>query len=311
MLTSFIVSRTANRALDKNTMAASTQDRMKQVSAGTKKFWKVLATLAGMVDIADDGSDPIDDAETAFSQVHGGKADAAIRQSRLLAKFEVLKKLREKGIVLVDVSPYAIYMGSGTVFCYNKKTGNQYYTPKHKLSSKKYKEIIRAAFSTYSGPFICDVKPKRVLFLGVGLQRAIGKKTMHSLVGSFGGNLLETIRHPSTPTMSGEAQLELLKDIRDIRDHSVLSRQRTASKSSASTTLKKRKRRSKSLASTNATKHLRRSKRVAHQLAGEISDSPIPTLTNEPASKTNFSQEQPPQVRKGKRARRQPTMFLP
>jgi hypothetical protein len=174
---------------------------MKQVGAGTWKFWKVLSTLAGMADVRDNGDDPLatrDTVKDAFQDViGGGSGKKTKRESRIRAKFQVLKKIKEKGIVLIDVSPFAIFMNGETVIRTNKKTGKEYYTPKYKLSSKEYKAIICAAFETYSGPFLQDVKPKRVLFLGKSLEKAIGKMTIEKVVGSFGGTLLETMIHPS------------------------------------------------------------------------------------------------------------------
>jgi hypothetical protein len=205
-------------AIKEESKAASTQDKMKQVGAGTWKFWKVLATLAGMADVRDNGDDPLatrDTVKDAFKDViGGGSGNKTKRESRIRAKFQVLKKLKEKGIVLIDVSPFAIFMNGETVLRTNKKTGNQYYTPKYKLSSKEYKAIICAAFETYSGPFLQEVKPKRVLFLGKEVEKAIGKTTIEKIVGSFGGTLFETMIHPSYNKFFGANAAASLQKLR-------------------------------------------------------------------------------------------------
>jgi hypothetical protein len=51
-------------AIKEESKAASTQDKMKQVGTGTWKFWKVLATLAGMADVRNSGDDPLATSDT-------------------------------------------------------------------------------------------------------------------------------------------------------------------------------------------------------------------------------------------------------
>ena len=209
-------------AIEEKSKAASTQDKMKQVSSGTPAFWKVLATLAGKADLRENGDDPLaskSSIEKAFKDtglIGGGSADKDTRESRMQTKVEIQKQLKENGIVLIDTSPFAISMSGEREYRINKKTGKKYYTQKYKLSSAQYTAVMRASFEIYCAPFLEDVKPKRVLFLGKKIEKAIGRKRIEEVVSSFGGTLLETMIHPSSVLFFGQngpANLQKLRAI--------------------------------------------------------------------------------------------------
>ena len=211
-------------AIQESTIAPSTEDKKRQYSAGTWPFWKVLLTFAGMADVHEDGYDPLESDETvktAFKAViGGGSANQKKRAARIQAKHDVLKELREKGIVLIDVSPFAVYLGGGTVMCTNKTTGNKYYTSKNKLKGDDYNRLIQTAFETYSCPFLMDVRPERVLVLGKKLEDAIGRDMLQNVVESFGGTLLNTMVHPCYNKLFGDNAVSSLQTVRSHVDFS-------------------------------------------------------------------------------------------
>jgi len=213
-------------ALDESTIKASTEDKKRQYNAGTWPFWKVLATIAGMTDVREDGYDPLATNETiekAYKSIIGGGSSASKkrRKERIINKHQVLEKLREMGILLIDICPYAIYMGGGSIFRTNKETGNIYHTPKHKLADRDYIPMIKAAFETYSAPFLQDVKPEKVLLLGRKVEVAIGKNVLQNVVSSFGGTLLETMIHPCANEFFGK---NAVSSLRTVRSHAIAAR---------------------------------------------------------------------------------------
>ena len=176
----------------------------------------MLATMAGRVDVHKDGYDPLASKETIDTAFDSLKKVTKNPYASLKYKIEILKDLKKQGIVLIDVSPFAIYFGSETITRRNKKTGNEYWTPEFKLDDKDYKSIISTAFEIYSGPFLLDIKPKNVLVLGKKVGNVLNAKGMlQEKLNSFGGNLLGTMTHPSSlKSFWGKNAVSNLKTLR-------------------------------------------------------------------------------------------------
>lgn len=183
----------------------------------------MLATMAGRVDVKEDGYDPLESRETIETAFDSLKRDPKDPSARLKYKIEILKDLKKEGIALVDVSPFAIYFGSKTVKRRNKKTGREYWTPGYKLKDEDYKNIISTAFKTYSGPLILDIKPESVLVLGKLVGKVLCANGMlQEKVNSFGGNLLDTMTHPSSvASFWGE---NAASNLQTLRHHSLVAR---------------------------------------------------------------------------------------
>lgn len=198
------------------TIEESTEDKKKQYSRGTLAFWKILATMAGKTDVQENGSDPLESYES-IDTAYDDLKDQAERLKRLQYKIEILKDLKKMGIALIDVSPFAIYFGSGSVTRYNKETNKPYFTPAYALPADDYNKIIRAAFETYSGPFLQDIKPERVVVLGKKVEKALRRKDMlQNVVDSFDGILLKPLVHPSSCSFWGDNAASSLQALRKL-----------------------------------------------------------------------------------------------
>jgi hypothetical protein len=203
--------------IDPTTIPEKSEDKKRQYSNGTPAFWKFLATMAGRVDVDEEGNDPLQSQETIDKAFEPLTRSPKKLCARLKYKIQILKDLKEKGIVLIDVSPFAIYFGSKTVTRYNQKTGKPYYTPAYKLSSKEYNMIISTAFETYSGPFLHDIKPENVLVLGKNVGNVLCNKKngmLQNLLNGFNGNLLDVLTHPSSNSFWGKNTVSSLQTLR-------------------------------------------------------------------------------------------------
>jgi hypothetical protein len=144
--------------VDASTPLALSDKDNSTICGGTWAFWKVFATLAGATDVQKDGYDPLksqETIETAYKRFMkpDTKDTKATRDARILLKNKVIEKLSELGIVLLDVSPFSIYLGGTNIRVKNRTTGIEYWTrdPEFVLDNKTYKAIVQAAFNVYSG----------------------------------------------------------------------------------------------------------------------------------------------------------------
>ena len=209
-------------------------------SKGTPPFWRLLATLAGQVDIEDGKEDPLDpyieawnngkgvsrtkaDVATRMEQDHlrdtyqqlffniiGGKVK---RKERVKHKVCILKTLQQRGIVFADVCPLPIYVAGGTKEAVNKKTGETYWTPSYKLSTREYKNVVGAAWEHYAVPMIQELRPQRIVVLGKKVGDAIAPR-MHLLGGELLDNFVGVFNHPSDTNRQGWRYAPFLKILR-------------------------------------------------------------------------------------------------
>lgn len=128
---------------------------------------------AGALNVRSDGFDPLHGAEQtpdgvsrACPEISGTSADPQELQARLANKRDILCMMRDRGVMLADISPVPIYQSSGTKKVISKKTNCEYTSPKHKLKESVKNEIIRASFGAYAEPLIAKYRPKYVLVLG-------------------------------------------------------------------------------------------------------------------------------------------------
>jgi hypothetical protein len=120
--------------LDNSDLSSLSDGQRASVRMGTDQFWHVLSTLAGDCDF-EDGVGAVDvlaeesKIKDAFQHVVSGpksvvgkKSDDDIIFSRLQNKIHILKKLKDRQIVVVEICPFAIYNGiSNTVKRINQK----------------------------------------------------------------------------------------------------------------------------------------------------------------------------------------------
>lgn len=66
----------------------------------------------------------------AFAHVEGARKKECVesKHRRLATKIAIMKALKKRGIMLVDVSPVPIYAGGNVEKRINKKTGSSYRT---------------------------------------------------------------------------------------------------------------------------------------------------------------------------------------
>jgi hypothetical protein len=102
--------------------------------------------------------------------------------------------LKEKGVVLVDVSPVAIYTPSEKIHRTNTKTGKPYWT-KEGLRLKDYDKIVQQGWQHYAAPILHELRPKKVLFLGKKVVSAIQDSTIKLHAEYLGAEVLPPAIH--------------------------------------------------------------------------------------------------------------------
>lgn len=111
--------------------------------------------------------------------------------------------MKEKGVVLVDVSPVAIYTPSEKIHRTNTKTGKPYWT-KEGLRLKDYDKIVQQGWQHYAAPILHELRPKKVLFLGKKVVSAIQDSTIKLHAEYLGAEVLPVMRHPSDVKLLGK-----------------------------------------------------------------------------------------------------------
>ncbi len=115
-------------------------------NTGTWQYWKIFAACAS------------DTPKIDYSPVL--KCNNYSEQKRILDKFSILLKLKEKGVWLVDCSSVALYGRAG------------------KRTSKQKRDILRICWETYIRSLIEETKPKFVLIIG----KRVGKIVESDLI---------------------------------------------------------------------------------------------------------------------------------
>jgi hypothetical protein len=191
-------------------------------SSGTATWWKLLATLAGVVDPPKRGTDPLEgeDQEVWTTVFKGmthdcGPVGSEERMQQVKNKVQILLKLKECGICIMDISPIAIFLASGSKKVIAKKSGKAYSTPIHSLKNKDYKAIMQLCWNTYTLPLIKKLKPKQVIILGEKPANAIGRPT--SVTCSNGEEAkIHYLIHPSSRTYNQSKYMPILREVREL-----------------------------------------------------------------------------------------------
>lgn len=104
---------------------------------GTPQFWKIFFSCCNNIS-SNDNFKPI---------LKGG---TPLFKKRLNNKIELLKKLQEKGIWLVDASIIGLYPPNG-------------------LTPEKKKDILKKCWDIYTEPLLTSLKPKHIICIGKGV----------------------------------------------------------------------------------------------------------------------------------------------
>jgi hypothetical protein len=184
---------------------------------GTVAFWKLLAVLAGRLDVAtNEDDDPLDRPHDCFNFLTA----KANRDDRLRDKKDILSRLKERRIALVDASLVPIFKGGNRTFHKNKTTGLPYYTSTNYLKEHKLTDLhFRTCWTYYAKIMIEQHRPRHVLILSKTLERAIGKNEIMNTVQAYGGRYHDVRIHPSTTLTNEKRAIELMA-IREIVQHS-------------------------------------------------------------------------------------------
>jgi hypothetical protein len=183
------------------------QKHERAAQTGTLQFWRFFLALSGQLDIKENGEDPLENTTVKLACQAISAKDPVIR---IKNKLKVEQLLRERGIVLVDLSPIAFYLSSGTIKRMNQTTGNFYTDRVKSLSSSTYKIISRKAFDHYIRPLFEYAKPKTVLMLGKGMATRLGKERTCLFGSDF-----DVMTHPSANQHQSEKMMDFLISIRN------------------------------------------------------------------------------------------------
>jgi hypothetical protein len=193
-----------------------TKTERQGMNNGTKPFWKLLAVLAGRLDVQwnEDGTfvDPLDRPHDCFDFLLA-KAQPV---DRLHDKKDILSRLKERRIVLVDTSLFPIFQGGSKTHHTNKETGTPYYTNSNYLKANNLINLhLHTCWTYYAKVMMEQHRPRNVLVLSKTLERVIGKADLVNTVQAYGGRYHNARVHPST-TLSNENRAVELKAIREI-----------------------------------------------------------------------------------------------
>ena len=187
----------------------------RSIGAGTYKFWRLFSALSG--DLDHDGNlenDPLADK----NDTHLSKLFLKIEKKnkncieRVNEKTRILEKMKERGILMVDVSPVPIYIGGGgnTSTLVNKKTGNLYTSKTQSMTDPEKRRLLRAAWKHYASALIERIRPKYVLVLGCSVMGAISKESMADVVSNGKSTFLGHVFHPSSNECCADERFKLI-----------------------------------------------------------------------------------------------------
>ena len=179
----------------------------KAAKTGTPQFWKLFMALAGQFDVNENGEDPLESITVKLAcQAILDKDPVA----RIKNKLRIEQLLTERGIVLVDLSPVAFYLSSGSIKRINQTTGKVYTDRAARLSDLELSTLSRQAYDHYMRPLLEYAKPKTILMLGKGMAKRLGKERTHLFGSDF-----DVMTHPSANQHQSEKMMDFLVSIRD------------------------------------------------------------------------------------------------
>lgn len=97
-------------------------------------------------------------------------------QKRIRNKLDLLEKMRNAGIWLVDASVSALY-----------------HKGKKLAVGRAYHDVLKACWECYVGEVVCGCAPSAILIVGYGVKSAIGDQVRHDIGGAV---VVETIKQP-------------------------------------------------------------------------------------------------------------------
>jgi hypothetical protein len=183
----------------------------KGMNNGTLPFWKLLSVMAGLQDLRDDGTDPLDQ-EDCFDFLMA----KANKEDRLQAKKNIFRLLKNRGISLMDVSLFPIYAGGWKEIHYNKQTNTPYYTNMSVLKKARLLDLhFRTCWLHYTKAILKELCPDNLIVLSKTIDRAIGARTIRENMEQHGGCYCGGRIHPST-NLTAVERLAELREIRSI-----------------------------------------------------------------------------------------------
>jgi hypothetical protein len=185
----------------------------KNAAAGTLIFWKVFMILAGMID------DKIT-SENKKSLFAALLKENTTKEKRVATKVEILDRMEERKIQLIDMTPVHLYLASGTVHRESKE-GNIYYSARDPISAGEKSNFINYSWENYTKQILLQKRPRKVLILGKTIEDSIGEKAIHDFINSIGAECLGYRKHPSDPKSGCD-----LNDIREFANASQKSQLR-------------------------------------------------------------------------------------
>lgn len=109
---------------------------------GTPQFWKIFFSCCNQIsDINDNFTSILKRGTPSF-------------ENRLENKINLLKKMQEKGIWLVDASIIGLYPPNG-------------------LTPEKKKIVLKKCWEYYTGPLLKSLKPKQIICIGSGVEHIL------------------------------------------------------------------------------------------------------------------------------------------
>ena len=190
-------------------------ERDNGAKSGTPDFWKLLTVLAGLQGTC--LSDKVIEAKERKNnrrRIHPGtelddnnwdeafalvdKANTKDPEERVRNKVKILKRLQQRKVELLDISPVHIYLASGTAYVVNKTTGNVYDTKRHDMTQTEKHRVLRASWDHYTQPLLNQWRPRNIFVLGTTLLAAPeDQKRLEALCLSIGAKNRGAITHPS------------------------------------------------------------------------------------------------------------------
>ena len=114
-------------------------------NTGTPQYWKIFSSCVYPIDAS------------AFGAVL--KRQTPGFHARLSAKIDLLNRLRQVGVWLVDASVLALYTPGG-----------------NKPSAGVRQKVLRACWDAYIGHLVADAAPERVIVIGKGVGAALADR---------------------------------------------------------------------------------------------------------------------------------------
>ncbi|CAB9499288.1 expressed unknown protein [Seminavis robusta] len=120
-----------------------------------------------------------------------------VNAERLQAKIDILERMEQRGIKLVDLTPVHIYLSSKTITKTNQEKGTTYTTRKAVIKGGPERAIIRHSWEKYIKPYLATYRPHQIVVLGKSLRDLVQEKHIQQFTQSIGVEYLGTRNHPS------------------------------------------------------------------------------------------------------------------